>query len=306
MPASPEATESVWLRRLASGGGFCCLLGSGPGQAVEAFWRDVFSTAHPGSRVLEIGCGSGQVSIWAAKSGRGLEVIASDIHDHPEVLDPHPGVRFLGNAKAESLPVQSASIDMVVSNFAFEYTPALLTAASELTRVLKPGGAAILVLHSDDSAVTAGSRNLLHLYKGLVEADVPRRISQAAALRPDHLSRRKLLKDVLKLRASLAHLRGDLYFEIADRLLANDPKARADYAALEANLERLTDISEAQIQVALSRKALSALKEQFAALGMEVFTTDITGTFETMETQKFGWLMFLNKPRFGSANSAIY
>ncbi len=301
MTASAEAAESFWLRGIADGAGSCCGLGSGAGQTLEAFWRDVFSTVRPGSRVLEIGCGAGQVSNWAADAGRQLEVIASDIHDRPEAVKLRPGVAFLGRARAEALPLPPESIDIVVSNFAFEYTPSTQQAAGELVRVLRPGGAGALVIHSKDSTVTASGHSHLGAFRKLVEADVPGRIRRAAALRIDHLSRRKLLKDVLKMGGQLAG--AEPYLKIADRLLQGDQKARQDYETLEKNVETATEVSQRQIQAALDESGLAELKQQFARLGVEVFTSEITGTYGSVR-QKFGWLMFLDKPVRPSANAA--
>jgi ubiquinone/menaquinone biosynthesis C-methylase UbiE len=296
MLAPADAAESFWLKRIADGY-FSCDPGAGAGEALETFWRDVFSTARAGSRILEIGCGSGQVSAWAAEAGRQFDIIASDIHDHPEVVQLRPGMTFLGASRAEALPLPSASIDMVVSNFAFEYTPSRQQAADELVRVLRPGGAAALVLHSHDSALSAHSRHLLQTNRMLAQADIPGRIRRAAALRSDHLSRRKLLKEVLKMRGQIAD--SAPYFEIADRLAHNDPKARQDYEALEKTAESITELAEVQMRAALDERALVALQQHFAGLGMRVSSTDITGRYATAISQKFGWLMFLNKPRLG-------
>ncbi len=54
------------FRRLAGGPAFSCAQGWGPGQVLEAFWRDVFAATPQGYRVLEVGCGSADVSVWAA------------------------------------------------------------------------------------------------------------------------------------------------------------------------------------------------------------------------------------------------
>lgn len=294
MPSSAEARESIWERSLLDGAGFSCLLGSGAGQALEGFWRDVFRTSRPGSRILEIGCGAADVSAWAAEAGRGLEVIASDIHDRPEVVELRPGMAFLGNARAEALPLAAGAVDMVVSNFAFEYSPSRLLAACELVRVLRPGGGAALVLHSDDSEITAINRNHLQICGTLAEAAVPDRIRQAAALRADHLSRRKLLKDVLRLRGAFPA--GEPYFAIAERLLRNEPGARQAHEALERDVERATEIARTQVAAALDSSALAWLKNQFAGLRMDLFTTEITGAYGSADRRKFGWLMFMNKP----------
>jgi SAM-dependent methyltransferase len=297
--AASEAEESFWVRRLAGGAGFCCHLGSGPGQVIEGFWRDVFGSFRPGSRVLEIGCGSGEVSIWAAEAGRGLKIVASDIHDRPEIVQKHPDVSFLAKARAEALPVEASSFDLVVSNFAFEYAVDRETAVGELARVLHPGGSAAFVLHSDDSAVTASSRDLLAVHQQLAAADIPERVTRAAALRADHLSRRKLLKDVLKLRAAFpapaTGLSAGLYFELAERLLKGDPAARKDLENLEAVVARLVDMSVAQVRAALDAGALSQLQRQCVGHGLEAQTSEITGAYETGVVQKVGWLMFVTK-----------
>jgi hypothetical protein len=100
---------------------------------------------------------------------------------------------------------------------------------------------------------------------------------------------------------------GEAYFRIAERLLHNDPKARQDYEALEETAERLAEISQAQIRAALDDRALLWLKNQFAGLGMGVYTTEITGTWGgVVDRQKFGWLMFLTKPFHTPAHAAVY
>jgi SAM-dependent methyltransferase len=278
------------------------MLGQGPGQALEALWREAFGRARPGSRVLEIGCGSGHVSLWAAEASRRLEVIASDIHDHPEFVRPHPDLAFLPNAPAEALPLPSAVIDMVVSNFALEYSPALDRAASEVLRVLRPGGSAVLVIHSDDSAVTDSSRRLLDVIARIVEADIPGRIGRAAALRPDHLTRRKLLKDVLKLRGSIPDrstgLQPEAWFDVAERLLRKDPKARNDAQALEEQMAEMKDMAEAHLAAALDRTAVARLQAQFERLGAKAVTSEITGQYDRLRVDKFAWLMSVAKPLY--------
>jgi SAM-dependent methyltransferase len=297
--AASQAADSVWLQRLARGAGSCCLLGWGPGQAVEGFWRDVFSTTRPGSSVLEIGCGAADVSVWAAEAGKQLRIVASDIHDRPELIRQHPDVTFLGHAYAEALPAPAASFDLVVSNFAFEYAADRPRAAAELARVLRPGGGGTLVLHSDDSTFTAGARGLLNAHEELLRAGIPGRVGRAAALRPDHLTRRKLLKDVLKLRGALPErpsgLSARLYFDLAERLLKAEPAAQAEVEALNRVAASLVEISTAQIGAALDRAALARLAGQFSAQGLEVHTSEITGTYESRTVEKVGWLIFLTK-----------
>jgi SAM-dependent methyltransferase len=278
------------------------MLGVGPGQALEQLWREAFGRARPGSRILEIGCGSGQVSTWAAEAGRQLEVIASDVHDHPEFLKPHPAVAFLPNAPAEALPLSSGVIDMVVSNFALEYSPEPDKAASEVLRVLRPGGSAVLVLHSDDSALTDSSRRMIQVIDSLAQADIPDRIRRAAALRADHLTRRKLLKDVLKLKGSISNqdtvLQPELYFDIAERLLRKDAKAKDDFQALEDYMAGRKDLAEAHLAAALDRTAAARLHARFESAGARVFTSEITAEYAPAKVDKIAWLMSVAKPLY--------
>ena len=294
-----DPDESVWSRRLQRGPKFSVALGWGPGQLVEAFWRDVFRTARPGSRVLELGCGSGDVSVWAAEARRGLRVVASDVHDNPEGVRQHPDVTFVGGVGAEALPFPPSAFDLVISNFAIEYAEDRGTAIGELARVLRPGGGAALVLHSDDSVLTATSRHFIQTRELLAEAEVPDRLRRAAALRPDHLSRRKLLKDLVKLGQELSlpgiRFSGVEYFDIAERLLKGDLNARQEIAELDQAIAMRLEISRAQFSVALDGQALARLESLFRARGLTAHTSELTCTYDTSVTEKVGWIALITK-----------
>ncbi len=294
-----DFSGSVWSRRLEHGPRFSVALGWGPGQLVEAFWRDVFSTTRPGSSLLEIGCGSGDVSLWAAEAGRGLRIAASDIHDHPEGVRQHSDIRFVGGVQAEALPFPPLSFDHVISNFAIEYAENRDAAIGELARVLRPGGSAALVLHSADSVLTATSRQIILTQEALARAEVPDRLRRAAAMRPDHLSRRKLLKDLLKLRQELSlpalRFSGVEYFDIAERLLKGDPAARQDLATLDDALAMRLEISRAQSRVAMDGQMLAKLESQFRANGLAAHTSELTCTYDTSVTEKVGWIALATK-----------
>jgi len=130
--------ESVWSQRLNDSDHFSCSTDWGPGEVIKYFWQDIFDSVKAGSRVLEIGCGSGQVSFWGAEAGRGLKFVASD-----RIVAPggsrfqHPDIRFMGEVAAEQLPFAQNSFDLVVSNFAIEYA-SFDMALSEAARVLAP------------------------------------------------------------------------------------------------------------------------------------------------------------------------
>jgi len=97
----------------------------------------------PGSRLLDVGCGSGQLALMAAKDG--LQVTGVDIagnlverartRAHAEGLN----ARF-EEADAEALPFENASFDVVVSLIGAMFAPRPDLVARELLRVCTPGG----------------------------------------------------------------------------------------------------------------------------------------------------------------------
>lgn len=97
----------------------------------------------PGGRVLDIACGTGNVTIPLAR--RGGNVTGLDIT--PRLLEEARAraareglhIRF-DEGFAEVLPYPDASFDVVVSMFGIMFSPFPETVVSEMTRVLRPGG----------------------------------------------------------------------------------------------------------------------------------------------------------------------
>ncbi len=206
---------------------------------------------------------------------------------------------FVAGAPAEALPVATGSFDMIVSNFAIEYSLDREAALAELARVLRPGGCAALVLHGADSTVTASSRVAIETYEAIAAAGIPDLVRRAAALRPDHLSRRKWLKDVLRRREDfprpMLSYSGVEYFDIAERLLKGDPAARQDLAAIDGGVAMRLDLSREQARVALDEAAVAALHGRLTAIGFAVQLTELTCTYASALTEKVGWIALLTK-----------
>jgi ubiquinone/menaquinone biosynthesis C-methylase UbiE len=108
----------------------------------------VAAAVPPGGEVLEVAPGPGFLSIELAK--RGLQVRAVDISKTFVEIAQHnaatEGVtaRFaLGNAAA--LPVEDAVVDFVVCRAAFKNFTEPVKALSEMRRVLRPGGTALVI-----------------------------------------------------------------------------------------------------------------------------------------------------------------
>jgi SAM-dependent methyltransferase len=98
---------------------------------------------HGGERVIDVGCGTGNAALAAAR--RGAEVTGVDIV--PAAL-AHARQRFsvegltgsFTEAEAESLPFSNESFDLVLSTFGVMFAPDPEKAASELLRVCRSGG----------------------------------------------------------------------------------------------------------------------------------------------------------------------
>ena len=100
-------------------------------------------TIAPGSRLLDVACGSGQLALMAAKDGvevTGVD-IAGNLVERAQARAQAEGlkVRFK-EADAEALPFDDASFDVVVSLIGAMFAPRPDLVAKELLRVCAPGG----------------------------------------------------------------------------------------------------------------------------------------------------------------------
>lgn len=103
----------------------------------------------PGDEVLSIGCGPGFEPAeigWAVGSAghvHGIDQSRAMLELARERCGPLPAVE-LSRASAVDLPTPDGSVDAAVAVQVLEYIESVAPAVSELARVLRPGGAAVV------------------------------------------------------------------------------------------------------------------------------------------------------------------
>jgi ubiquinone/menaquinone biosynthesis C-methylase UbiE len=101
----------------------------------------------PGTKLLDVGCGAGQLALIAARAG--ADVIGSDIATNwlerarSRAAEEGLEVRF-EEGDAEALPYDDAEFDVVTSLVGAIFAPRPERVAAEMTRVCKPGGRIVM------------------------------------------------------------------------------------------------------------------------------------------------------------------
>ncbi len=102
-----------------------------------------FAGTSPGERVLDVGCGTGNLS-FALATRAGIKAIEAIDHDEQFVAaltqrntDPRIHAR---QGDASALPFQSGEFDRALSLLVLHFVPDAEQAISEMRRVVRPGG----------------------------------------------------------------------------------------------------------------------------------------------------------------------
>jgi SAM-dependent methyltransferase len=148
-----------------------------PDATVESFagvanhW--LLGRIDPGSVVLDLGCGAGTDLLIAAQmtgpAGRAIGVdMTTAMLERARASADAMGMRSveLHEALIESLPVEDASVDVVISNGVIDLLPDKEVVLDEIDRVLRPGGRlqlADVVIHHE---VSEDARKRIDLWTG--------------------------------------------------------------------------------------------------------------------------------------------
>ena len=97
-------------------------------------------------RILEVGCGWGELAEWLARE-TGAEVVAVDLSPHMVGLALERGIDARV-ADVQALPFADGEFDCVVAAWMLYHVPELDRGIAELARVLRPGGTLVAVTNS--------------------------------------------------------------------------------------------------------------------------------------------------------------
>jgi ubiquinone/menaquinone biosynthesis C-methylase UbiE len=131
-----DSMRAPWLA-----GDFCAIAREMGAPEAESFVARM--ELEPGARVLDIACGTGNLTIPLAR--RGARATGLDMMPHllkeARARAAREGlpIRF-DEGFAETLPYPDGSFDVLVSMFGIMFSPLPATVVSEMARVLRPGG----------------------------------------------------------------------------------------------------------------------------------------------------------------------
>jgi SAM-dependent methyltransferase len=105
------------------------------------------ASAQPGERVLDLGCGTGNAALLAARAGSTVTGVDPaprllEVAQARAAADAVP-ISFLPG-EAATIPMAKASVEVILSVFAVIFAPDPNAAAAEMTRVLNPTGRIVL------------------------------------------------------------------------------------------------------------------------------------------------------------------
>ncbi len=208
------------------------------GPEALALWMSAIETRVRGrsiERILDLGCGTGRFSqalaarfdaevVGVDPSRKMLSIARGKLHE--------PQVCYV-EGRAEAIPLEAESMDMIFTSMTFHHFTDRALAASECRRVLRPGGVLL---------VRAGTREQIEAYAYVPFIPVTRSLHEEVL--PSLAEIRGVFES-----AGLRHVSSDLitqtiaptWHEYAEKLAAGADSvlARVTATELEAGLERV-------------------------------------------------------------------
>jgi len=197
------------------------------------FWDTQFAQLFDGARVVDLATGNGAIALlarqYAAEHGRSFDVIGIDYAeiDPATVLAAHENLKpliaeieFRGGVQLEATGLDDGSVDLLTSQYGFEYAD-MAAGVAEAWRVLKAAGRMVLIVHHSESTVVD------HAREGLDQVQF--------CLQKEEIDKRV---------ATLTKIMGAAVTLADRRALKNNPKAENLRKKLNASLTRIKQRSK--------------------------------------------------------------
>lgn len=150
--------EEISLRFSQAAGSYAC-----HGSLQAAIADALLAALEPSGVVLDAGCGCGRESLLVSENPAVERVIALDIA--PAMLASLPASACLQPllGDMEAIPLPDHSVDVAFSNFAMQWCESRDKVATEMARVLKPGGRLLFSVPGPLSLAVLRTTRLLHI-----------------------------------------------------------------------------------------------------------------------------------------------
>lgn len=130
-----------------------------------AFWDRQFEDLTGGARVVDLATGNGAIALLAAKFAARRERVfrilgldyaridpAEALASHADLVPLLRSIEFRGGARIEATELANDSVDLLTSQYGFEYADHC-KATKEARRILKKGASIALIMHHENSEI---------------------------------------------------------------------------------------------------------------------------------------------------------
>jgi ubiquinone/menaquinone biosynthesis C-methylase UbiE len=149
----------------------------GYGGSTQSYWHKVFKLTADNAVIVDIASGNGALAVaavtYSEQHHKNFKVYACDLaaiapetlfKSEPRIVAKLKQIQFYPATAIEKLPFDSNSIDLIISQFGFEYAEQK-AALAECNRVLKQRGNFKALVHHADSFISKDSQAGLNFYQ---------------------------------------------------------------------------------------------------------------------------------------------
>jgi SAM-dependent methyltransferase len=157
-----------WQSQTGSGSGCLPEAPVPVANLIEKIWHDFFENLASGTKVLDLGTGSGIVLQQARSVRADLDLTGVDYATG--IPAPDMGVNILSGVKIEEMPLADKSFGAITSQFGIEYAP-FPQGIREVKRVAEKNAQCMFLCHHADSIIIQQNSHRVTLLKEFVAAN---------------------------------------------------------------------------------------------------------------------------------------